>query len=515
MHVLTRDEMREADAAAVKLLPGGETALMTAAGAALADVCRAYAPPGAYVVCFAGRGNNGGDGALALAELAADRRCALYLTHAVEELSASARSAVERAAEHGVAVYPMPREPLEALRGADLAVEALVGTGAHLPLDERLAQCVAALGVAPVPVVACDVPAGVDPTTGEVASVALRAAATLALGAMKSGLLIEPGRSHAGELWIAEIGFPERLLDTYERTYRACEFESFARELPKREERVDKYAAGHVVIIAGSEEYPGAAVLCTRAAARAGAGYVTLFTPREAVASVRAHVVEQVVRPLPIDPDPLLRALHGASAVAIGPGLGREPTTQELVRMVVQSVDRPMVIDADGLFALSGRVEMLAGCTAVITPHAGEFARLVGRERADVERDCVDAACTFAREHPEGPVLLLKGSPTVIIADHTGIHLGWAGTSALATAGTGDVLTGTIAALLARGLAPLEAARVGAFWHAMAGRVAESWHTGGVIAGDVCEALPAVVSLARGEPGIARWPSARRVLPRL
>ncbi|MDE2571230.1 MAG: NAD(P)H-hydrate dehydratase [bacterium] len=515
MHVLTRAEMQAADSAAASVVSGGERALMANAGAALAEVCAAYAPAGAHIVCFAGRGNNGGDGALALAELSETHHCSLYLIAERDELGPSARIAVEHAAERGVAVAQLSSHPGALLAGADLAVEAIVGTGSRLPLSPQMTSVVAALNAFDGPVIACDIPAGIDADSGAVPEVALKARATLALGAMKRGLLVEPGRSHAGELWIAEIGFPERLLDTYELTWRAWELATFARALPQREPRADKYAAGHVMIVAGSGDFPGAAVLCARAAARAGAGYVTLFTPPEAVAAARAHLVEQIVRPLPEDAEELLRALRPASAVAIGPGLGRAPETQSLVRALC-AVERPLVVDADAISALTGHLELLAGKMAVITPHAGEFARLVERRRDEIESDPSAAARTFAAAHPKGPALVLKGSPTILTCDGFAARLGWAGTNALASAGTGDVLTGVIAALMARGLTAYEAAEVSVFWHALAGRVAESHHPGGVLAMDVCEALPAVVALARATlEAHGRHALARRVLPRL
>jgi|SRR5579872_2111258 len=515
MHVLTREEMREADAAAIGTVPGGEPALMAAAGTALADVCRAYAPPGSRVVCIAGRGNNGGDGALALATLAATHRCTLYLLHERDELGTSARVAVDRVAEHGVTVARLPPDPSATLANADLAIEALVGTGARLPLSQEMERVVEALNAFRGPVVACDIPAGVDATTGAIVGTALRAHATLALGAMKAGLLIEPGRSHAGDLWIAEIGFPARLLDNNQRTYRALESTTFMALVPERAPDVDKYKAGHVSVVAGSAEYPGAAILCARSAARAGAGYVTLFVPESAVATARAHLVEVIVRAIPEKVEDLLEALQRTSAVAIGPGLGRAEETFAMVRALCAGLQRPCVVDADGVVALAGFVDLLDGKAAVITPHSGEFARLTGVEREHVDRDRMGAAHAFGQRHARGPVLLLKGSPTAIVLNGKRLHLGWTGTSALATAGSGDVLTGLIAALLARGLAPLDAAEAGAFWHGVAGRVAAEHRPGGVMAGDVCEALPEAMGLMRATAEMSRIGSARRILPPL
>ncbi|TAM60495.1 NAD(P)H-hydrate dehydratase [bacterium] len=515
MHVLTREEMRAADAAGASAIPGGEPSLMGSAGAALAEVCRAYAAPGSHVVCFAGRGNNGGDGALALASLASSHRCTLYLLHERHELSVSARVAVERAADRGVVVSLAPNDPSAALHGADLAIEALVGTGSRLPFSARMEHVIHALNAFRGPVIACDLPAGIDPSTGECADTTLHARATLALGAMKYGLLVEPGRAHAGDLWVCEIGFPVRLLDDHQRTYQALEVLTFAHLVAERPQLVDKYAAGHVAIVAGSGEYPGAAVLCARAAARAGAGYVTLFVPKAAAATVRAHLVEVVVREIPQDVDELLGALTNASAVAIGPGLGRTEETRMLVHALCAGLNQPFVVDADGVVALAGFADLVAGKRAVLTPHSGEFARLTGLSREQVERDRLGAAKEFAKAHPRGPVLLLKGSPTLVTQDGMRPRLGWAGTSALATAGSGDVLTGTIATLLARGLAPSDAAAAGTFWHGLAGRVAERHRPGGVMAGDICEALPEAMGLARAATRDCKPGCVRRVLPTL
>jgi NAD(P)H-hydrate epimerase len=261
--------------------------------------------------------------------------------------------------------------------------------------------------------------------------------------------------------------------------------------LPRRAADTEKRAAGAPLIVAGSAQFPGAAVLCARGAARAGAGYVTVATSSSAAGVLRAHLVEQVVVALSDDAQPgavvqeLLEISKRNGAIAIGPGLGLDDRTGEIFRLFLEANRLPVVIDASGLFHLSKHLDLLRGKPCVVTPHAGEFARLSGRgtiapgTRVERIREFVDRT---------GITTLLKGSDTLIY-DGTTVHINPTGTNALATAGTGDVLSGIIATLLAQGLSPVDAARAGAYWHGLAGQRAAEKRRIGVIANDVADAL--------------------------
>jgi ADP-dependent NAD(P)H-hydrate dehydratase / NAD(P)H-hydrate epimerase len=490
IYVLTPEQMRAADAAAMAQV--GEDALMRGAGLQVAQRLRALVPMGGRVVAFAGPGNNGGDAFAALAELADEYQCILYAEPAPRPSHARVQ-AEERARNAGVSVRPLPKTESEAriaLEGA-VGVDGLFGTGSRLPLPETYRFIARALDARRHQIVAIDIPSGIDARAGTADDDAVRATATVTLGAAKPGLLLDPAREHAGELWHAPIGIDESILAAQDRIFAALDDEAFLRLLPARAAEADKRSAGAPLIVAGSSQFPGAAVLCAFAAARAGAGYVTVATTRGAATALRAHLIEQVVVDIDEGAPPgdaveeLLEISKRNSSVAIGPGLGLNDWTAAVVTEFLARNTLPAVIDASALFHLAKRLDVLRGKTCVITPHAGEFARLSGRGSvAQTER------LARVREFVErtGITTLLKGRDT-IVDDGTTVHLNATGTSALATAGTGDVLTGIIATLLAQGLAPVRAASVGAYWHGLAGQHAARTRRVGVVAGDVAEAL--------------------------
>jgi NAD(P)H-hydrate epimerase len=493
IYVFTPAQMRAADAQASAQV--GDVALMRAAGERIAAVAERYAR-GRTIVAFAGPGNNGGDAFAALALLGEYDR--IIYAQAAPQPSAARRDAEERARNAGVDVRPFP-ESLQASRDAlqqcDLAIVGLVGTGARLPLPAQYEPVIQALDECSAPILAIDIPPGVDGERGIVIEPAIRANVTVTLGALKPGLVLTPGRSHVGDLWLGEIGMPADVLAAQPHSYAALDDETFLNLLPSRSDVSDQRSAGAPLIIAGSAQFPGAAILSSMGAARAGAGYVTTATPEAAAPALRMHLIEQVV--VTIDPSKaaeevvsdLLDVAKRCSSAGIGPGLGADDRTGEIVRTFAQQTSLPMVIDASGLFHFAKKLEILRGKKVVLTPHEGEFARLSGKgtikdgERVERLREFVDRT---------GVTTLLKGQATLIY-DGTTMHVNPTGTSALATAGTGDVLTGIIATLLSQGLSPVDAARVGAYWHGLAGKHAASLRSRGVIARDVYESLAAAL----------------------
>lgn len=494
MRVLTPQQMRDADAAAVRAV--GDVALMRAAGARIAGIVMQYASEG-RIVAFAGPGNNGGD---AFAALACLPSCdGVVYAEPAEHPSPARTDAERRARIAGVRVLPLPanaQEARDALAGANAVLDGLLGMGARLPLPPQYAPAVEAMNACGAPTIAIDVPSGIDAESGSVSEIAVRATATVTLGALKRGLLLNPARAHAGDVWLADIGMPAQTLDALDVHCFALDDDEFLKLLPRRAGASDKRAAGAPLIVAGSEQFPGAAVLCAMGAARAGAGYVTVATAKSAAPVLRAHLIEQVV--VTIDPaadatqaiDDLLDVAQRCSSVAMGPGLGLDDRTGEVVRGFAQRCELPMVLDAGALFHFAKSLDLLRDKRAVLTPHAGEFARLSGKgtvkegERAERLREFV------ART---GITTLLKGEAT-LIDDGTNLHVNTTGTNALATAGTGDVLSGIIATLLSQGLLPVDAARVGAYWHGLAGRHASEVRSRGVIARDVYDALADAVT---------------------
>lgn len=449
-----------------------EATLVDRAGGAVARGARRLLG-GAYgrrIVILCGKGNNGADGRVA------GRRLAGWGARVDEfDLAGLERPRLERA-----------------LQRADLAVDAMYGTGFRGSLQGDAAFAAESLTGAACPVVAVDIPSGVDGLTGAVQGPAVEAVATVCLAALKPGLVFHPGAALAGEIEVADIGIdctsPAAALGLTEQR-------DVAAWLPRRAAESHKWSVGGVYVVGGSEGMTGAVMLAARAALRAGAGIVVAGMPGDAAA--RASGGEVITRPLPataagaLDEDAAKEVLDGIDrfrALVVGPGLGQAGSTVAAVRRLVAEAPVPLVLDADGLNALGGDFGVLAGRTAatVVTPHAGEYARLAGEPVGD---DRVAAARRLAER--AGAVVLLKGSRTVV-ADPTG----WAAVNTtggpwLATAGTGDVLSGVVGALAAQGLPAFRAAAAGAWLHGRAGDVAG--HSG-LVAGDLIDALPTVLS---------------------
>lgn len=497
MRVVTADQMRAADAAGVA--ERGDVALMRAAGEALAEALRLHVPLARRIVAFAGPGNNGGDAYAALAAFGGGAEECERIVYALpaETPSAARRDAQSRARAAGVVTRPWPQDEAQtraALSGADLVLDAILGTGARPTLPPQLRVVVEALTHSAARVLAVDIPTGIDATSGEVGEIAVRAEATVTLGAPKVGLLLEPTRAYVGHLFVGDLGLDDALARSEGLQFAALDDAEFLALLPRRTEESDKREAGAPLVFAGSEQFPGAAVLCAHGAARAGAGYVTVAASHGEAPTLRMHLVEQVV--VTYDESDVTRAIEDlldltkrSNAVALGPGLALSDATGAIVRGFIEKLERPFVADASALFHLAKHLDVLRDKRCVLTPHASEFARLSGEGTVAPGTHVARLRSFVART---GITTLLKGNAT-LIDDGTTMHVNVTGTNALATAGTGDVLTGIIATLLAQGLSPVDAARVGAYWHGLAGRRAARQRHVGVIAGDVAEALgPAI-----------------------
>jgi len=492
--------MRAIDAAALGRT--GEIALVHAAGEAIAECASRHAADGA-IVALAGSGNNGADAFAALAALGDAHERIAYHDPAVDGSPARV-DARDRARAAGVALRPYPADPAVLAR-AGLILDGLLGVNARLPLDPATAERVAAIDAAQRPVLALDVPTGCDPTSGALAPVHVRATATIALGAPKLGSFLDPGRAATGELWLAPLAMHDADADGIGDDYGVLDDRTFAALLPVRGAESDKRRSGAPLVIAGSPQFPGAAILCAGGAARAGAGYVTVVTPEGAAAALRAHLVEQVV--VTYDDTnaagaiaAILDLTNHSSAIGIGPGLGLGDAMGEIVRGVIAQTTLPLCIDASALFHLAKHLDILAGKRVVLTPHAGEFARLTGEGTLKPE-ERLPRARAFVAQHDV--VLLLKGQ-TTIVADRTRTSFNPTGTSALATAGTGDTLTGIITTLLSQGLDPFDAARAGAYWHGRAGELAAQARPIGVMAGDLHGLLADAARVRPADPDLVR-----------
>jgi ADP-dependent NAD(P)H-hydrate dehydratase / NAD(P)H-hydrate epimerase len=487
------EQQRATDAWAIGDRGIASLELMERAGVGLAEAVRERVPEGRVVV-VAGKGNNGGDG-LVVARLLRDwgREVDVLMLAPGAELSGDARVNFDR--------LPEPRaRPLEpgAVAGAAAIVDAILGTGFSGEPREPARSAITAINDAAgdAVVFACDVPSGVDASTGEVADDAVRADATVTFHAAKPGLWISPGKAHAGEVTVIDIGIPEGAPVT--PAVGLIE-PSVLDGVPHRAHDSTKFAAGAVLVCGGSTGLTGAPCMAAEAAMRAGAGYVTALVPASLnlvfeqrlleVMSVALPDREGALRPSAADA--VLERAGRAGALVLGPGLGRAPGTVKLARRLAARVPIPLLLDADGLNAHAGRLEALADREAatVLTPHGGELARLLESDGAEVAAHRL--RCVRAAASRSGAVVLLKGDDTIVATPDGRAAVSRGGAPALATAGTGDVLSGVIGAYLSKGMDPWHAACAGAFVHARAGRLAASTiGTEGVIAGDVIALLP-------------------------
>lgn len=495
-------QQRDLDAWAIeqKGIPGID--LMERAGAGLARFCREQGPDGPVaVVC--GKGNNGGDGLVVARLLRAQqpgREVRVLLLGDPGELQGDARTNLERLP--GPPPQPFSPEGLERVR---LIIDAILGTGFAGEPREPAASAIAAInaaGSAGAHVVACDVPSGVDASTGEVAGEAVQADATVTFNAAKPGLWISPGKGHSGHVEVVDIGIPAGGRLQNARTGLITD--RVLQAIPRRAADSTKFSAGSVLVCGGSPGLTGAPALAATAAARAGSGYVTVAAPASLVPTLAAKLLEVMQVELPeadgqLGPGAVSAVLERTQRVqclVLGPGLGREKPSLSFAREVAQRAEIPLVLDADGLNAhADGLLGELAGrsAPAVLTPHAGELARLLEIDSQDVARQRLRRAREAAAAAEA--IVVLKGDDTLVAEPEGRVAVNPGGASALATAGTGDVLSGVVAAHLARGMDPFTAACAAVYVHAAAGRLAAT-RIGpeGVIASDVIELLPAVLA---------------------
>ena len=495
--LLTVEAMRRVDEAAIAGGVPGLT-LMYAAGEAVAMRARALAPAGGRILILCGPGNNGGDGFVAARLLdASGYSVELRLLGELAALKGDAAAAAAEWCAHSVD-HVLGANPSGEVSGFDLVVDALFGAGLSRDLAGEARALIEAVAASGVPVLAVDVPSGIDGDTGAVRGVALRATETVTFVALKPGHLLQPGRDHCGRLHVAEIGTGPAALAQGLAAAGPALFrngpEVWGARFPRPGAGGHKYTRGHALVLSGPATKTGAARLAARAALRVGAGLVTLASPSSALAENAAHLTAIMLRPCENadDLDDLL-ADERLAPVLLGPGLGSGEPTRDFVRVAAQS-GRGLVLDADALTSFSGEAAALAtelrqgGASAVITPHEGEFRRLFGgtpATSADVSK--LERARRAAALL--GAVVVLKGSDTIIAAPEGVAAINDHGTPYLGTAGSGDVLAGLIAGLMAQGMEPFEAACAGVWLHGDAGLRFGP----GLIAEDLPDMMPAVL----------------------
>ena len=503
MKVLTAAQMREVDRRTMELgIPG--LVLMENAGHRVAEFLQEeFAPLAEHrVVILCGKGNNGGDGMVAARQLFTRLRPArldVVLAADPVELRGDAEANYRMLVACGC---PVQREITAEMRQATLVVDALLGTGLKGPATGLMREWIRQInsGFPQATVVAVDLPSGLDSDTGAIPGEAVRADYTVTFTAPKVCQVLPPACDLVGRLLVRPIGSPSSLFeDDPAIQLSLMEPRMFRHLLGRRPPGAHKGDFGHVLVIGGSRGKTGAAAMAGMAALRAGAGLVTVASAGSALPVIASHAPELMTEALPeteeggisaqaAAPDRLSRLLHLKDVVALGPGLGNQPETVEMVRNLVISVPQPLVIDADGLNALAGCD--FRGVNFILTPHPGEMARLCGKKTAEIQADRVGSARAYATER--NLTLVLKGQRTLIAFPDGRVWVNPTGTPAMATAGSGDILTGLIAGLLAQAPREPEAAIAAAVYlHGLAGELgAEELGERSLLATDLLDYLP-------------------------
>lgn len=464
---------------------------------------------GKKVSVLAGKGNNGGDGMVISRHLInAGAEVDTFLLGDENNLTPDALTNYQILKRMKARIYPLQAEAgldrfMFSVLSADLAVDAIYGIGLKGGVNEFESRVIDILNWSRRPVVAVDIPSGVEADTGKVHSVAVQATHTVTFALPKLGLLLKPGRDYAGSLSVADISIPSPLLNDPALKQNLINEKLLRSFLKKRAPEGHKGTYGHAMIIGGSLGMSGAVMMSSFAALRCGAGLVTAAVPESLVPVIDSALLEVMSTPLAesgdclISPEalPAIENLLGtASVCAVGPGMSRYPEARTIIGFILENSGIPLVIDADGLNALKGDTDILKNrqVPLVLTPHPGEMARLTGKSIEEIQSRRLEIAQGFAEEH--GVTLVLKGHNTVVAVPGGDVYINMTGNPGMATAGSGDVLTGIITALIAQGLNPQQAAVAGVYLHGAAGdQAALERGERGLVATDLIHYLPQVI----------------------
>lgn len=512
MKIVTAAQMKELDRRTIEeaKVPGATLMERAGSGVVAAMERAGGSLSGKTVTILCGKGNNGGDG-FVVARLLRKRRAqiqVLLLAHP-GDLSGDARTMYRKflsvAGAKAVPAAPSADVIRTALARSAVIVDALLGTGLSASVSAPYRAAIEAINATPAPVVAVDLPSGIHADTGAVLGAAVRADLTVTFGLPKLGLYTGAGLDHAGTVEVVDIGIPPAFVEAIASRVSLITMETVRRLLPDRRVSSHKGTYGHAGIIAGSVGKTGAAAMAARAALRVGAGLVTVATPASVNDTLEAKLLEAMTVPMPETKartlaraglEEILSFINARTAVAIGPGLTTHPETVELILALLPRLEKPSVLDADALNALAGRTSLLSECKIppILTPHPGEMARLVDNTTIQsVNADRIGTAVTFAQARRV--MLVLKGARTVVAHPDGRAAVCPTGNPGMATAGTGDVLTGMIVGLLAQGLDLWDAACAGTYLHGLAGDLAAvRLGSAGMIAGDVIEQIPSALT---------------------
>jgi ADP-dependent NAD(P)H-hydrate dehydratase / NAD(P)H-hydrate epimerase len=499
---ITAEAMQAADRRTIEErgVPGLQ--LMETAGVSCTEAIVSRFGTGRRGLVVAGRGNNGGDGYV-IARLLAECgwRIGVVVLARPEDITGDALTNLRRVPSDIVIFSPEGLAPhATLLPECDVVVDAVFGTGLKKELSGAYAEAVELINCCGKPVVSVDIPSGIDGSTGRIMGTAIRAAVTVTFAAAKIGHILYPGAEHAGELVLADIGIPVDILDALPGV-DFTDFAAAAALANPRSRTAHKGSFGHSLIVAGSRGKTGAAALAATSAVRAGAGLVTLAVPDAVNDILEVKTTEAMTIPVPdggcgfftpLSVSAVVEGLAGKDSAAIGPGISWSRESSAFIRELLPLVPVPLIIDADGLNAVSEDPSILLrrrATEAVLTPHPGEMARLCGMSIPEIEADRTGVAASFARQY--NVHLVLKGARTVVATPQGEVSINGSGNPGMASGGMGDVLTGILVALLGQGYSASAACRLGVFLHGFAADlVAEEKGEVGITAGDVCDRLP-------------------------
>jgi ADP-dependent NAD(P)H-hydrate dehydratase / NAD(P)H-hydrate epimerase len=508
MKIVTAEQMREIDRRATDEYRVPSLLLMENAGIRTCEVAADLLEDlaGKRILIIAGKGNNGGDGFVAARHLSgAGASVTVAIAADVDEVKGDARTNLEIVFRMGIrALQIIQQGDLDdSLASCDLVIDALLGTGIKGPVTGIAAEIIDAVNASGKPVVSVDLPSGVNADTGELAGPCVHATETVTLALPKIGVVTYPAAKYTGRLTVADIGIPDSLVERMDLKLDLLTEDTIRQRLPVREPDSHKGTFGHLAVFAGSVGLTGAACLTSEAAARVGAGLVTLGCPWSLNDIFEVKLTEAMTVPLPETParslaidavDPALTLLKRCNSAAIGPGIGQDSGAVRFVRSILPKLEVPFVIDADGLNAVAKTTDLFTQlkAPAVITPHPGEMARLMGTSSAAVQSDRLKVAAEAAAKF--GVVVVLKGAGTVIASPDGQAFINPTGSAGMASGGMGDVLTGAIGGFLAQGLSPLDAAICGVYLHGLAGQLAAAdIGDAGLLASDLLPRLPLAI----------------------
>lgn len=513
MKVATSDIMRSLDKKTAESFGVASIVLMENAGRSVAHAVakdfNTQAKKG--IVVFCGKGNNGGDGFVASRHL-------INKGYHVDVILLGKKEQLPEDARINYTALSRITDIIHELNDADefsktdinlhekgIIIDALLGTGIKGSVKEPHSGVINLINNSGLPVIAVDIPSGVDADTGGITGVAVRATQTITFGLTKIGLVVYPGTEYAGKVEVADISIPDKLINETHIPYNLSTHNLINNILKPRNYFTNKGDYGHTLVIGGSKGKSGAAILTAKGALRVGSGLVTISGPKGLMPVFESAVLEALKEPLAENPEGFIdktaiaqveNLLQTRDVVAVGPGIGTGKQTNDFIFDLLKRCIVPMVMDADAINILSARPGVLLEChneNIVLTPHPGEFGRLINLNAKDVNNNRINLARDFAKQYH--CTLVLKGARTIIASKDGEIWINPTGNPGMATGGMGDVLTGIIAGLIATGISPLHAAIAGVYMHGMAGDIVYAYHTNApVLASDLLDRVPYVIS---------------------